>query len=53
MTDLEYVNSVLQKYAVNPSKAALYHKFFLPYITEWANGYLVDVKISGSSKNLI
>lgn len=50
MTGLEYVNSVLQKYAVNPSKATQYHKLFLPYITEWANGYLVDVKISGSSK---
>ncbi len=50
MTGLEYVNSVLQKYAVNFSKATQYHQFFLPYITEWANGYLVAVKISGSSK---
>lgn len=50
MTGLEYVNSVLKKYAVNPSKATEYLNGFLPYITEWANGYLVDVKISGSSK---
>ena len=50
MTGLEYVNSVLQKYAVDPSKAGQYHTFLLPYIKEWANSYLVDVKISGSSK---
>lgn len=49
MTGLEYVNGVLKKYAVDPKKAARYHSFFLPYITEWANGHLVDVKISGSS----
>ncbi len=50
MTGLEYVNSVLQRYAVNSNKATQYRNFFLPYITEWANGYLVDVKISGSSE---
>ena len=49
MTGLEYVNGVLSKYAVDPKKAAQYHSFLLPYITEWANGYLVEVKISGSS----
>ena len=49
MTGLEYVNGVLNKYAVYPKKAAQYHSYFLPYITEWANGFLVDVKISGSS----
>lgn len=49
MTGLEYVNAVLNKYAVDPKKAAQYHSYFLPYIREWANGYLVDVKISGSS----
>ncbi len=49
MTGLEYVNEVLRKYAVNPNKAVQYHKFFSPYIEEWANG-LVDIKISGSSK---
>ena len=50
MTGLEYVNSVLQKYTVSPNKATQYHQFFTPYISEWANAYLVDVKISGSTK---
>ena len=49
MTGLEYVNGVLKKYAVDPNKAVQYYTFLLPYITEWANEYLVDVKISGSS----
>ena len=50
MTGLEYVNSILKKYAVDPIKSAHYHRFFHPYIAEWANIYLVDIKISGSSK---
>ena len=50
MSGLEYVNSVLHKYAVNPSKAIQYHTLFTPYISEWANDYLVDFKISGSTK---
>ncbi len=50
MTALEYVNGVLQKYAVNPNLASQYHQSLHPYIAEWANGYLVEVKISGSSK---
>ncbi len=50
MTGLEYVNNVLKKYAVNLSKANQYYNLFLPYFNEWANSYLVDVKISGSSK---
>lgn len=50
MTGLEYVNNVLKKYAVNLSKANRYYNLFSPYIHEWANGYPVDVKISGSSK---
>ncbi|AKO53501.1 hypothetical protein ABA45_14655 [Marinobacter psychrophilus] len=49
MTGLEYVNGVLKKYAVDPNKAVQYHTLFLPYIMEWANGYLIDVKVSGSS----
>jgi hypothetical protein len=49
MSGLEYVNGVLKKYAVDPKIATHYHSFLLPYITEWANGYLVDVKVSGSS----
>jgi hypothetical protein len=49
MTGLEYVNKVLSDYAVAPTKALQYHKVFRPYIADWANGYLVDVKISGSS----
>lgn len=49
MTGLEYVNGVLNKYAVDSKKIAQYHTFLLPYISEWAGGYLVEVKISGSS----
>lgn len=49
MSGLEYVNGILRKYAVDPKTATHYHSFLLPYITEWANGYLVDVKVSGSS----
>jgi hypothetical protein len=50
MTGLEYVNSILRKYAVQQGTAEQYQKFFHPYITEWANGLLVDFKISGSAK---
>jgi hypothetical protein len=49
MTELDYVNGVLKKYAVDPKTSALYHSFLLPFIQSWANGNLVDVKISGSS----
>lgn len=45
-----YVNQVLAKYAVNSQLASQYHEFFSPYIKEWANDYLVELKISGSSK---
>lgn len=50
MTGLEYVNSILKKYAIDPNKHAQYRTLLLPYITYWANGFLIDVKISGSSK---
>lgn len=49
MKGLEYVNGVLNKYAVDKNTAIEYHSFLVPYITEWANGSLVDVKVSGSS----
>ena len=45
-----YVKQVLAKYAVNPQLAAKYHGFFTPYISEWANQYLVELKVSGSSR---
>jgi hypothetical protein len=49
MSGLEYVNSVLKRYEVDPKIAIQYRSILLPHITEWANGYLVDVKVSGSS----
>ena len=49
MTGLECVNSVLNKYTVDPQTSAQFHCFCVPYTKEWANSYLVDVKISGSS----
>ena len=49
MTGLEYVNDILKKYAVDSNIAAWYRNFLYPYISEWAGGYLVDFKISGST----
>ncbi len=50
MSGLTYVENILKKYKVHPAIALEHYKFFLPYLKEWANGYLVEVKISGSSK---
>jgi hypothetical protein len=50
VTGLEYVNSILRKYAADSSKADRYQKSLYPYIQSWAGKYLVDVKISGSSR---
>jgi len=50
MTGLEYLNSILVKYAVSPNLAESYRVAFLPLIQEWAGNLLVDLKISGSSR---
>lgn len=50
MTSLEYVKSILKKYSVSPNISNHYRDYFKPYIEEWAGEFLVDLKISGSSK---
>lgn len=48
MTADQYLRNVLVKYAVDSSLAEQYKTKFEPYIRDWANGCLCELKISGS-----